>query len=47
MKMKQLNKTSKSIKEEGFFENSIEQKLEDTTTSYFYFCLDCEEESFG
>ena len=51
--MKQLNETSESIKEEGFTgtltreENSLEEKPEVTTTSYFYFCLDCEEESSG
>ena len=51
--MKQVNETSESIKEEGFLgtfitgENSFEEKPEDNTTSYFYFCLDCEEESFG
>ena len=28
-------------------ENSFEEKPEDTTTSYFYFCLDCEERSSG
>ena len=51
--MERLNETSELIKKEGFFgtliteENSIEEKLQDTTTSYYYFCLDCEEESFG
>ena len=51
--MKQLNETSESIKEEGFSgtlireENSLEEKPEVTTTSYFYFCLDCEERSSG